>query len=264
MKQFLRTITLPSIALVAFALLSSSLSDASNSPRKKTFHVSALAYSPPNQSASSLEGKVLLEDHNCLACHSISSNGGCLAPPFDGIGARRSSEFIRNRITGTAAAVKKFEHLYPYGELFSHPLMPQDQAALVTSYLLTLPEPKNGYDIKAQRVKQALTQSAKTFLPANAQTTADDIEAGKLLFKTHGCMSCHSIGNLGGHFAPNLDGIATRRESQFISNRIDSTEFLVDNDSDEKPGTTMPPTNLTAAQIEQVTTFLLSLPNLEH
>jgi cytochrome c2 len=264
MKQFLRSITLPSIALVSFAVLSSSLSEASNTLGKKTFHVPAAAYSPQPQSASTLEGKAVLEEHNCLACHSIQSNGGCLAPPFDGIGTRRSSEFITTRITGTAAAVKKFEHLYPYGELFSHPLMTQPQAALVTSYLLTLPEPKNGYEVNSHEVKQASTNSAKTFLPANAQTTADDIEAGKLLFKTHGCMSCHSIGNLGGHFAPNLDGIANRREAQFISNRIDSTEFLVDNDSDEKPGTTMPPTNLTAAQIEQVTTFLLSLPTLEH
>jgi len=52
-----------------------------------------------------------------------------------------------------------------------------------------------------------------------------------------------------------------RHEAQFISECIDSTEVLIDNGSDEKPGTTMPPTNLITAQ---VTTFLLSLPDLDH
>ncbi|MBA3859490.1 MAG: hypothetical protein C0507_21510 [Cyanobacteria bacterium PR.3.49] len=44
-------------------------------------------------------GKKLVYDKGCLMCHSFGGIGGQFAPSFDGIGTRRSDEYILERIS---------------------------------------------------------------------------------------------------------------------------------------------------------------------
>ncbi|MBA4079306.1 MAG: hypothetical protein C0508_30035, partial [Cyanobacteria bacterium PR.023] len=48
-------------------------------------------------SNKSREGAKYFKQNNCANCHSIEGKGGCLAPPLDGIGGRRSKVFVESR-----------------------------------------------------------------------------------------------------------------------------------------------------------------------
>lgn len=215
--------------------------------------------------AESLRGKKQFQKYSCTTCHSVDSEGGCIAPPFDGIGARRKREFILARITRDPKAIKEFEKLYPQGELFEHPRIPAIQAKEIASYLLTLPDPAFGFRV----TPHSLTSTAKL---DNGQTTQTEkstakasqaeIAAGREVFNQRGCIACHAIGNFGGHFAPRLDGIFGRHDRDYVSNRITAAEFYAQKNPDEysERGTVMLPSGLTKDQIQKVTSYLMSLP----
>lgn len=50
------------------------------------------------QRTSSTDPRELIRELGCLACHRLGSEGGPIGPPFDGMGARLSSEAIRRGI----------------------------------------------------------------------------------------------------------------------------------------------------------------------
>ncbi len=48
-------------------------------------------------------GRKLLEDLNCLACHSIGGKGGQIAPPLDDVGSRRTRDQLLARMRARRA-----------------------------------------------------------------------------------------------------------------------------------------------------------------
>lgn len=46
----------------------------------------------------SLEPQQILQANNCFACHKLGDQGGAIGPSFDGVGSRRTAEFIRRSI----------------------------------------------------------------------------------------------------------------------------------------------------------------------
>jgi|SRR5277367_1221645 len=244
-------------ALAASALFFATCSSGKEVP---TVVIAPAKYIPQAENNQSLKGKAEFERRNCAGCHSIGGSGGCLAPPLDGIGARRSKGFILARITNEPGAVKEFEKLYPHAELLTHPRLSAQSAKLIASYLMTLPEPQGGFTVNKHTTKTDAYQESHKQHPLIS--TSETIAKGKTLFYERGCISCHALGQIGGHFAPRLDGISKRRDRTYIEDRISTTEFLTQKVPDEyqERGTVMPPTNLSEEQIQQVATFLLSLP----
>ncbi len=57
------------------------------------------SFEPAPQTANSQAGAILFGNTGCIACHSIANHGGWLAPALDGVGGRRSHEFIVEQIT---------------------------------------------------------------------------------------------------------------------------------------------------------------------
>ncbi len=219
------------------------------------------SYVPALADKSSNEGKRIFETSNCSSCHSIETKGGCLGPPLDGIGAYRSKEFLLSRITNSTEATKEFERMYGTEELMPHPRLSSQHAACIVQYLLTLSPPKAGFYVHSHHPGLTPEKSSRqTQAPA---TTLDTVivSAGRKLFYEHGCAACHSIGNIGGHFAPSLSGISKRRSSEYISKRITNAEFFSQNYPDEYQarGIVMPPSNLTEKEIAEITSFLMSL-----
>ena len=215
--------------------------------------------SEPLDSSRIQKGKKILSAQNCTSCHSVNRSGGCLAPPFDGIGSRRGKEFILARITDSPASIAKFSRLYQANELMPHRRLPRVLAEDVAAYLVSIPSPKGGLQASPHKVRKV--ETAK--LPASKLSLSQDaISTGKKLFYTKGCMECHSVFGAGGQFAPGLDGIAQRRDRASIAARISGAELLllgVGGEYHEK-GTVMPPSNLTDAERNSITEFLLSLP----
>lgn len=205
-------------------------------------------------SSPSSEGKILFKSHNCSACHTINASGGCLAPPLDGIAKRRSKSFITARITDNPSSIKRFQQLYGEMELMPHPRVPQIDAQQIAEYLLSLP-------VSRLRVK-GHDQNVDPLTATKGRPTASqiDLTEGKQLLAESGCTACHSLGGLGGNFAPKFDNIGERLTMQSITDKVSRANFLIDGtDEYDKRGVSMPPANLTAEQVKRISAFLSSL-----
>ena len=221
--------------------------------------VKPTGYTPAAVSEASKAGQQIFQKNSCVQCHSNGSKGGCLGPLLAGVGGRRGQKFITDRITAGEAEAREFEKLYGPYELMPHPRLPRQQAKLVVSYLMTLPEPSGGFVMKGHApapAKNKVTSSVST----DKLSTAS-IQAGKKLFYSKGCMSCHSIGKVGGQFAVALDNVGATKGRNYISERMTGAELLSLGTNDEygERGTSMPPSNVTPAQIKSITDYLMSL-----
>lgn len=133
-------------------------------------------------------------------------------------------------------------------------------AAKIAAYLLTLPEPKEGVRISTHPVGKPAAATKPAAKTDKVNLAKASVDKGKLLFNVKGCTSCHSINNIGGHFAPALDDVAKTRSAQYVTERINRAEFLTQTDEYSGRGSMMPPLNLNPEEIKSITAFLMSLP----
>lgn len=93
---------------------------------------------PLPKSASTEKGGRLYWMMGCIACHSIGPVGGQIGPNLAGIGARRSKQFIQNRILSGATVLPE-----PGKSSKEFAMPPQEicpeHAQKLTEFLLTLP-----------------------------------------------------------------------------------------------------------------------------
>jgi mono/diheme cytochrome c family protein len=214
-------------------------------------------YKPKPLSPLASKGKDLFEKNNCSVCHTVSGDGGCLAPPLDGIGSRRSQKFIKMRITSGISEENKFAELYGKTELMPHVRVPAATAEAISQYLLTLKEPEHGFKIIGH---QDISDGSRI---STSPTTADDraIARGRALLSSKGCLACHSFGSLGGTFAVKFDGVGKRLTADAIKKQLTKAQLLtLENDNEYGArGTTMPPLDLTEEEISDLTAYLSSL-----
>lgn len=203
-------------------------------------------------------GKNYFDEHRCASCHSVGTRGGCLGPPLLGIKSRRSKQFILSRITDDPREIARFAKLYNTIELMPHPRLPTNVASAVVSYLMTLPNPASGFKVGKHSQLSHTTQA----IASQQNLAGSNSLNGKKLFYEHGCAACHSVGGIGGQFAPALDGIGNRRSLENIVKHITKAELLALGASGEYQGrgTVMPPSNLTPIEVQAIAKYLTSLP----
>lgn len=89
---------------------------------------------------SSRAGERLYTELNCSACHAIGKEGGQAGPRLDGIGARRSREFIVSHITDPEEHARNLPLEHPQGTMMPATSATKEQIEQLADYLLTLPE----------------------------------------------------------------------------------------------------------------------------
>lgn len=260
MNQFTKPRIVP-VIICLLATFTTSAAIASEQTSKVKHVVKPSGYVPQAISESSKAGQQIFMKGTCTQCHSTGTGGGCLGPSLAGIGARRSAHFVADRITDGDEERKAFQKLYGQYELMPHPRLPKKQADLVVSYLMTLPEPSKGFVLKGHTHKK----SAPKPQLSTGEGTVASIQEGKKLFYSSGCMSCHSVGKIGGQFAVALDNVGEMKGRAYISERMNGAELyrLGTNDEYAERGTLMPPSNLTPKQIKSITDYLMSLSSIK-
>jgi len=137
-------------------------------------------------------GKSLFNTQGCLACHSLNLAGGVLAPALENVGLRRDEQWLKENFIEPHKLVPG-----TFMPSFAH-LSQRERNALV-AYMRSLgSEPK--------------TPEAVNLSPPERFTRAQ-VERGKELFQTQGCIACHTVGDQGGTFGPDLTHEAQRRRS---------------------------------------------------
>ncbi len=170
------------------------------------------------------KGRALFEDLGCIGCHKLHGTGGVIGPELDGVGARRSPEWLG-------------KHFHNPSDVTPGSAMPpikvgDEEIEDLTMYMLSL----TGERLSAYFV------SMKT-LPGP--------EAGRALFEEKGCIGCHSLGGKGGTVGPALDEVAKRRNTDWIVAHFRNPQAVT-------PGSVMPRFDFSDEQIRALTEFLLT------
>jgi sulfur oxidation c-type cytochrome SoxX len=96
---------------------------------------------PAEKSESSQAGQAIYNKYACVACHQIAGHGGHLGPTLDGVGARRSRDYIAARVVGGAIDIAEFPSA-KHCTVYKMPpfKLNQEQVEQLVDYLMTLPE----------------------------------------------------------------------------------------------------------------------------
>ncbi len=78
------------------------------------------------------------------------------------------------------------------------------------------------------------------------------IQAGEETVKTVGCLSCHTVGELGSDFAPALDSVGNKLKPSYLRKWIE-------NPREYDPNTSMPSLRLSDRELDNVVAYLMSL-----
>lgn len=229
--------------------------------------IALTGYKPASSSLLSEKGRSLFANSNCMACHSIHNAGGDLGPALDGIGARRSEQYLLEHLTDddmeqderlNKDAVSKQK------KPTIHSTYSREIATSLAAYLMTLPEPPDGFVVVPHTSRIAADNPPPSRRPFKPLTQSAETARGQKLFRERGCMACHSIDDVGGWLGPPLDGIGATRDKNFILEKINDQGAATPNNQDDIPTTTsrMARFRLPASESNDIVQYLLSLPEL--
>ncbi|MBY0357284.1 MAG: cytochrome c [Candidatus Obscuribacterales bacterium] len=204
--------------------------------------------------AESPSALALIDKYGCRHCHIIDGVGSTLGPPLDGIGKYRGHSYIEGRIK-ISKIRKKLDYPVP-GDLMMHVHVGDKDAKLISDYLISLRAKEIRIKGHSDDVSMALPQGSQ-FSPLKE---SDSTIRGLKLFKQNNCVACHALGKIGGHIGPDLAGVGARRSRNFIQNRISAGAIILPQPGQSGDKYAMPPAKLSAAEIEDVTNWLLTLP----
>jgi cytochrome c oxidase subunit 2 len=119
-----------------------------------------------------------------------------------------------------------------------------------------------GFTIVAQSPEEFEAWRQTQLRPAKEPQDALE-QHGKDVFLTHPCVMCHAISGTtaGSHIGPDLTHFASRGEiaAGLLPNNAGSLAGWILDPQRMKPGTTMPPNNLSGEDLEALVTYLESL-----
>ena len=220
------------------------------------YRLPATGYTPPPPSNDSRAGKLLYVKRNCASCHQTENKGGTLGPPLDGIGGARGEQFITAHILDPEKQMIEFPELFGgRSNIMPHLGIRLNEAKLITAYLLTLPEPQNGFLVNAHPKIGAPSKEHSAVKVVAKPATANDassISKGRALFLSRGCAACHTVDGGPSRFGPRLDGISTRRT------RPELEEALRSGYDEPEMIRTL---HLSSAEMQNIIDFLNSLPS---
>ncbi|MEZ4486845.1 MAG: cytochrome c [Cyanobacteriota/Melainabacteria group bacterium] len=210
-------------------------------------------YVPREEDEASRKGKELYEKHNCKECHAIFGKGGEVGPPLDGIGGHRGPEWLMDRMLNPKDQMKKFAHVFGNRpNIMPHPALTKQEAEYIVDYILTLPEPKEGYLVASHSttLKEKRKKFGKPDKPE--EVNVEGAVRGAKLFYEMSCYTCHSTDGSKDRFGPDLAGISTRaggKELKRFLKRTSRSPLM--REQEEK---------LTDEQLEDLKEFLMSIP----
>jgi len=164
--------------------------------------------------------KVLFRQNKCLVCHTVEGRGGLKAPELTYVGDKNPELFDFAHVSGTHTAfnwhVQHLTHadtVSPGTAMPDFEFEPEEARALA---LLLLSWRRQSFPPRylpgPVAVVTAEAKAPRGPLPAPSVPGAD---AGRDLFVTRGCNSCHGIG-AGTVIGPDLKGVGSRRDPDWL------------------------------------------------
>ena len=179
--------------------------------------------------ASLARGQELFEDLGCRGCHRLEGRGNTIGPDLDQVGRRRTPGWLVRHFREPAVVTP--------GSAMPPLDLADDEIDALTVFMLSL------------------TGEQLTEYYVSMRTLASP-SAGRTLFTEKGCMGCHSVGGQGGKTGPALDGLASRRDADWIYRHFRDPQAI-------SPGSAMPQFDFTEQEARALTEFVLRLGDSE-
>ena len=229
----------------------------------------ATAASSPNEPSGSSQGqsislisqgKKLFDSQGCIGCHTVEGKGGSVGPDLSDVGSKGLS---KQWLTVQLKDPKKHD---PSSVMPSFSSLSDQDVSTIVAYLESL-KSSSGKSASQSSASPQQSQSDSDSNAASAKTSgADDpsgtsgsqntslISQGKSLFRSKGCLGCHTIDGQGGSVGPNLSDVGSKGLSK---------QWLTVQLKDPKkhdPSSVMPSfSSLSDQDINALTTYLESL-----
>ena len=175
-------------------------------------------------SAEELAGILCFRQESCSVCHNLAEGPPKVGPDLATVGQRKSATWM-------IAHFRNPPQLIPGSNM--PPIQLADaQLNSLAAFLLKL-----------------TAQNAKALESAPAAAVA-----GASLFQADGCAACHMVNGVGGRIGPPLNGLARRRDKDWVAKHFANPGAF-------SPGSTMPPYNFSAREMERMLAYLFSLPD---
>ena len=188
--------------------------------------------------ATVVAGKELWEKNNCMGCHTILGEGAYYAPELTRAYVRRGEDWLRLFLRDPQA-------MYPGQRKMVQYDFTEDEITAVIAFLKWVGEiDTNGFPREPDMAPAAVAA------PAVAAGGPSLAAAPALL--TTVCVGCHSLGGSGGNIGPALDGVGSRYTEADLRSWLSDPQAI-------KPGTAMPNLNLSAADLDSLTAYLMTL-----
>jgi nitric oxide reductase subunit C len=185
-------------------------------------------------------GKKAFERRNCNDCHTILGFGGYYAPDLTKVVQRVGADGIRYRITTPEKAFAASWRKMPQQHLSAL------EIENILAFFTWVGGIDNG-DWPPQDSRNRLTRGEKLMVATVG------VSPGAAVFKTKGCMNCHSLHGTGGTFGPALDTIGRRIT-------VEQIEHYIKDPKSVNPKAMMPPQKeLSDREVEEVAGFLAQL-----
>ena len=179
-------------------------------------------------------GKRVWHKYNCNDCHTILGFGSYYGPDL-------TKAVWRRGIEGVKAVVRNPEKFTTWRKMPHHPVSAgelDDLAAFLewTAAIDTHDWPPQDRSIRA----------------VAARGMALGVGPGAALFQAKGCFDCHRLGQAGSDLGPDLSTVGSRLSFETINAFLENPEKV-------KPGTVMPPPDLTAGERDSLARYLAGL-----
>jgi mono/diheme cytochrome c family protein len=160
---------------------------------------------------------------NCVSCHALGEGDPGIGPNLTGLASRRTAAWM-------------IEHFKRPAEMVPGTAMPaiqlsDQQLNALASFLLNL-TPENA---------SALQSAPQTAIE------------GALLYQEAQCGICHRVNGYGREIGPGLNGLANRRTREWVVGHFLAPQTY-------SPGTIMPPYQFSPEEMDQITSYLFTLP----
>jgi len=187
----------------------------------------AIDYSEPTEwmqlSPEEMAGVGYFRAENCASCHPLSDGATGIGPDLTRIASRRTAAWMIQHFK-SPSVVRPGSSMPPIQ-------LNDSQLNTLAAFLLKL-NPDNASMLSA---------------------TPDFAIQGALLYQAHGCSDCHVVNGSGSEVGPTLNGLAKRRTRSWVEEHFGDPPKL-------SPGSVMPPYKLSEKDMDNLVTYLFSLP----
>ncbi|MBI3587454.1 MAG: cytochrome c, partial [Ignavibacteriales bacterium] len=179
-------------------------------------------------------GKKLIEESNCIACHTMGGYRKQWTPGLDGIGLKVNRAWLVNWL--------KQPSVYFPNTKMPNFFLTEEEANILADFLLSFKTFPNDVALEPlPKLLSAVSEAQREKL----------ITLGSTRFREARCISCHPINEKGGYVATDLGKVASKVNVQWLYNYIKNPKRL-------QPGVEMPRYRFDETELAGVVAYIQS------